>query len=111
MEAVSHRFAACFEGLGDPRSDNAALHDFHAQLVIALLVITLCGGQAPWSAPYTLRARSLDSHEAARLNQSRPFLMRLDMLAKLPLTAAWFPDFGLPGQGVIAVAPRACRSN
>jgi hypothetical protein len=38
------RFAACFEGLEDPRSGNAALHDFHSFLIIALCTV-LCGGQ------------------------------------------------------------------
>jgi hypothetical protein len=31
-------------------------------------------------------------------------MLRLDVLAKLPVTAAWFPDLTLPGQGVIAIA-------
>ncbi len=38
------RFAACFEDLDDPRSGNAALHDFHTLLIIALCTV-LCGGQ------------------------------------------------------------------
>jgi predicted transposase YbfD/YdcC len=38
------RFAACFEDLDDPRSGNAALHDFHSLLIIALCTV-LCGGQ------------------------------------------------------------------
>ena len=38
------RFAACFEELDDPRSGNAALHDFHTLLIIALCAV-LCGGQ------------------------------------------------------------------
>jgi len=38
------RFAACFEDLEDPRSGNAALHDFHTLLIIALCTV-LCGGQ------------------------------------------------------------------
>jgi hypothetical protein len=39
------RFDACFEDLEHPRSSNAALHDFHAVLIIALCA-ALCGGQA-----------------------------------------------------------------
>jgi predicted transposase YbfD/YdcC len=39
-----YRFAACFEDLPDPRCGNAALHDFHTLLVIALCTV-LCGGQ------------------------------------------------------------------
>src|SRR5438132_554461 len=37
-------FAACFEGLGDPRAVDAALHDLHEILMIALCTV-LCGGQ------------------------------------------------------------------
>jgi predicted transposase YbfD/YdcC len=38
------QFGACWEGLEDPRSGNAALHDFHELLMIALCCV-LCGGQ------------------------------------------------------------------
>ena len=38
------RFAVCFEDLEDPRTGNAALHDFHTLLIIALCTV-LCGGQ------------------------------------------------------------------
>jgi hypothetical protein len=54
-------------------------------------------------------ARLFDRDEAERLNQSRAFMIRLDVLAKLPITEAWFPDLALPGQGVIAVAPVRLR--
>src|SRR5580704_14172424 len=37
------RFAACFEDLEDPRSGNAALHDFHTLLFIALCTVLCCG--------------------------------------------------------------------
>jgi predicted transposase YbfD/YdcC len=40
----SDEFASCWEGLDDPRRGNAALHDFHELLVIALCAV-LCGGQ------------------------------------------------------------------
>jgi predicted transposase YbfD/YdcC len=38
------RFAACFEDLEDPGNGNAALHDFHTLLMIALCAV-LCGAQ------------------------------------------------------------------
>ena len=38
------QFATCWEGLEDPRTGNAGLHDFHEILMIALCTI-LCGGQ------------------------------------------------------------------
>jgi predicted transposase YbfD/YdcC len=37
-------FAACFEGLEDPRTGNAGRHDLHEVLMIALCTV-LCGGQ------------------------------------------------------------------
>jgi len=40
------QFASCWEGLEDPRSGNATLHDFHELLIIALCCV-LCGGQGP----------------------------------------------------------------
>ena len=38
------QFVACFEGLKDPRTGNAGLHDLHELLVIALCTV-LSGGQ------------------------------------------------------------------
>jgi predicted transposase YbfD/YdcC len=38
------QFGCCWEGLEDPRCGNAALHDFHELLMIALCCV-LCGGQ------------------------------------------------------------------
>jgi predicted transposase YbfD/YdcC len=38
------QFGSCWEGLEDPRNGNAALHDFHELLMIALCCV-LCGGQ------------------------------------------------------------------
>ncbi len=38
------KFIACWDGLDDPRSGNAALHDFHEILAIAMCAV-LCGGQ------------------------------------------------------------------
>ena len=43
-EAALDQFVACLEGLKDPRTGNAGLHDFHELLMIALCTV-LCGGQ------------------------------------------------------------------
>jgi hypothetical protein len=61
----------------------------------------------PWPAhtPLPAGVRLFDAEEAAWMNQSRAFVLRLDILAKLPMTAFWFPDIGKAGQGVIAIAP------
>jgi hypothetical protein len=39
------RFVECWEGLEDPRTGNAGLHDFYELLIIALCAV-LCGGQS-----------------------------------------------------------------
>lgn len=66
----------------------------------------------PWPAamPLPVGARVFGAREAAGLNQARPFLMRLDQLAKLPMTRQWFPDLEHPGQGVMAIAPPALQT-
>ena len=38
------QFATCWEGLEDPRTGNAKLHNLHELLFIALCTV-LCGGQ------------------------------------------------------------------
>jgi predicted transposase YbfD/YdcC len=43
-EDILEEFEAFWEGLEDPRSGNAGLHDFHELLMIALCAV-LCGGQ------------------------------------------------------------------
>ena len=44
QEETLVQFMTCWEGLEDPRSGNASLHDFHEFLVIAMCTV-LCGGQ------------------------------------------------------------------
>jgi hypothetical protein len=68
-------------------------------------IATLASGHAA-----SRRTRLFDVQEAARLNQSRAFLHRLDTLARLPLTKAWFPDSNEPDAGVIAVALPSLRA-
>ena len=50
------QFVACFEGLDDPRTGNAALHDFHELLLIALCTV-LCGGQGAVDMALFARAK------------------------------------------------------
>jgi predicted transposase YbfD/YdcC len=60
-------FVACWEGLEDPRTGNASLHDFHELLMIALCAV-LSGGQG-----------AVDMAEYARAKE--PFLRGLLKLA------------------------------
>jgi hypothetical protein len=65
----------------------------------------------PWptNVPLPAGTRLFNAGEAAALNQSRGFLLRTDVLARLPLAKSWFPDMEKPGQGVIAVAPASLQ--
>jgi predicted transposase YbfD/YdcC len=68
------QFGCCWEGLEDPRSGNAALHDFHELLTIALCCV-LCGGQGavdmaafaeakePFLRSFLTLANGLPSHD------------------------------------------------
>jgi predicted transposase YbfD/YdcC len=50
------QFVACWEGLDDPRTGNAGLHDFHELLLIALCTV-LCGGQGATEMARFARAK------------------------------------------------------
>ncbi len=56
------QFGSCWEGLEDPRSGNAALHDFHELLMIALCYV-LCGGQGAVDMAVFAEANGLPSHD------------------------------------------------
>ena len=49
-------FAACWEGVEDPRTGNAALHEYHELLMIALCAV-LCGGQGAVDMALFARAK------------------------------------------------------
>ena len=49
-------FVACREELDDPRTGNAALHDFHELLVIAFCAV-VCGGQSAVDMALFARAK------------------------------------------------------
>jgi predicted transposase YbfD/YdcC len=73
-EETLEQFGSCWEGLEDPRSGNAALHDFHELLMIALCCV-LCGGQGavdmavfaeakePFLRSFLTLANGLPSHD------------------------------------------------
>ena len=68
------QFGACWEGVEDPRSGNAALHDFHELLMMSLCCV-LCGGQGavdmalfaeakePFLRSFLTLANGLPSHD------------------------------------------------
>jgi hypothetical protein len=90
------------------------LHIGYMLVVTATEAMVAYTTSQPWPAavPLPAGARVFSSEEALRLNQSRAFLLRLDVLARLPLTPIWFPDLnrGAPdlnrgANEMIAVAP------
>jgi hypothetical protein len=76
------QFAACWDELEDPRTGNAALHDFNELLIIALCTV-LCGGQGAVDMGLFARAKE-------------PFLRGFLKLSN-----------GLPSHDVIPAKPRA----
>jgi hypothetical protein len=57
-EDALEEFGACWEGLEDPRTGNAALHDLHDLLMVALCTV-LAGGE---NATDMLNSRKPRSH-------------------------------------------------
>jgi len=58
---VLEKCIECGDGLEDPRTDNAALHDFHEILIIAISTI-LSGGQSAVERGPVRRLRALPGH-------------------------------------------------
>ena len=85
------QFVACFEGLEDPRSGNAGLHDVHELLMIALCAV-LCGGQGA-------------THMAAFAVAKEPFLRSFLKLENgLPSHDTFSRLFRLPDPGQFRAA-------
>ena len=63
----------------------------------------------PWpsGAPFPLGVLAFSREVAGRYGQARAFVMDLRRIAFVPLTAAWFPRLGQPGDGVQGHAPKA----
>jgi hypothetical protein len=62
---------ACWEGLEDPRSGNAGLHDFHELLVIAMCTV-LCGGQGAVNMALFAKAKEPFLRSFLELNNGVP---------------------------------------
>ncbi len=109
------QFAACWEDLDDPRSGNAALHDFYELLIIALCAV-LCGGQSavemalfaeakePFLRGFLRLANGLPSHDTF----SRLF-RQLDPEQFRAVFQRFMSRFLIPCQGVIAIDGKVLR--
>ncbi len=108
-------FAACWEGLDDPRGGNATLHDFHELLIIALCAV-LCGGQSavdmalfaaakePFLRGFLTLANGLPSHDTF----SRLF-RQLDPAQFRAVFQQFMARFSISCQGVIAIDGKVLR--
>ena len=109
------RFAACFEDLDDPRTGNAALHDFHTLLIIALCTV-LCGGQgcvdmalfAKAKEPFLCEFLDLKNGPPSHDTFSRLF-RRLDPDQFRVAFQRFMAAFAETCQGVIAIRACPCR--
>ena len=109
------RFIACFEGLVDPRSGNAALHDFHALLIIALCTV-LCGGQGAVDMALFAEAKEPFLREFLDLKNGPPshdtfsrLFRRLDPDRFRTAFQRFMTVFSETCQGVIAIDGKVLR--
>lgn len=88
----------------------------HVAYVLAVAAVT--GGYGVMAAYTTSQAWSgsmppgvlvFTAEEAARLGQTRAFVLDLRRLAYVPLTAPWFPSLAERGAGVLGRAPKTLR--
>jgi predicted transposase YbfD/YdcC len=115
LEATLDRFAACFEDLEDPRSGNAALHDFHALLIIALCTV-LCGGQGAVDMALFAEAKEPFLREFLDLKNGPPshdtfsrLFRRLDPDQFRVAFQRFMAAFSRTCQGVIAIDGKVLR--
>jgi hypothetical protein len=109
------QFVVCWEGLEDPRTGNAGLHDFHELLMIALCTV-LSGGQGathmaafavakePFLRSFLKLERGLPSHDTF----SRLF-RRLDPEQFRACFQRFMGRFADACQGVVAIDGKVLR--
>jgi predicted transposase YbfD/YdcC len=109
------QFVACWEGLEDPRTGNAGLHDLHELLMIALCTV-LCGGQTavdmglfvrakePFLRGFLTLANGLPSHDTF----SRLFRL-LDPAQFQAAFRRFMAGFAAQCQGVVAIDGKVLR--
>jgi len=108
-------FAACWEGLEDPRTGNAALHKFHELLVIGLCTV-LCGGQSAVDMAVFAKAKEPFLRGFLRLENGLPshdtFSRLFRLLDPVQIGAAFqrfMARFSGETQGVVAIDGKVLR--
>ena len=109
------RFVACWEGLEDPRTGNAGLHDFHELLMIALCTV-LCGGQTAVDMGLFARAKEPFLRGFLKLENGLPshdtFSRLFRLLDPTQFQAAFqrfMAGFSEQCQGVVAIDGKVLR--
>ena len=109
------QFSACWDGLEDPRTGNAGLHDFHELLMIALCTV-LCGGQGavdmalfarakePFLRGFLKLANGVPSHDTF----SRLF-RQLDPVQFRAAFQRFMTNFSRTLEGVVAIDGKVLR--
>ncbi|MHB1952088.1 MAG: ISAs1 family transposase, partial [Acidiferrobacteraceae bacterium] len=108
-------FAACREGLEDPRTGNAALHGLHDLLMIALCSV-LCGGRTATDMAEFARAKEPFLRGFLKLAHGLPShdtFSRLFRLLKPEKFGAslqrFMAAFGAQTRGVVAIDGKVLR--
>src|SRR3974390_1093567 len=112
---VLDRFIECWEELEDPRTGNAALHDFHEILVIALCAV-LCGAQgsvdmglfAKSKEPFLRSFLKLENGVPSHDTFSRLFRM-MDPEAFRAALQRFMEGFARQCEGVVAIDGKVLR--
>jgi predicted transposase YbfD/YdcC len=108
-------FGACWEGLEDPRTGNAALHEFHDLLMIALCTV-LCSGQNATDMAEFAKAKESFLREFLSLRNGLPshdtFSRLFRLLDPVKFGAAFqrfMAAFSRQCQGVVAIDGKVLR--
>ena len=109
------QFAACWEGLEDPRTGNAGLHDFHELLMIALCTV-LCGGQGAVDMALLARAKEPFLRGFLKLKNGVPshdtfsrLFRQLDPAQFRAAFQRFMAEFSEQCQGVVAIDGKVLR--
>jgi predicted transposase YbfD/YdcC len=114
-EETLDQFMACWEGLEDPRSGNAGLHDFHELLVIAMCAV-LCGGQGAVDMALFAKAKEPFLRSFLELNNGVPshdtfsrLFRNLDPDQFRVSFQQFMAQFSERSQGVVAIDGKVLR--
>ena len=109
------QFSSCWEGLDDPRSGNAGLHDFYELLVIALCAV-LCGGQGAVDMALFAKAKEAFLRSFLKLENGAPshdtfsrLFRNLDPDQFRASFQQFMAQFSEQSQGVVAIDGKVLR--